>query len=1206
MFDLMNFFSQWARKAVIRKHFAQQGKLMVCGVAAKRFPLHSQTRMFRIGGVKIEMFIDSGAFRTCISKTEFDRIASSTKSVIKRIATASAPKIMAFGSTNFLKITDVMELDICPEENPNRISRVQLNAVVGAQVNLLEWQVAVNIGVLRVGYEECSGSLASAEISVAEPNCISVPAFNVCTYTGLTIDTSTPEFPSYPGYLFRLKIKKNSQPRCFWYDIVKPAQVEAYKRELERYISQKIVEPVADGDFDRVSPAMAASKNHGKDVRLVINFVSLNEDLESTNEIIMPTVDEMTRFTKGKRVFAKIDLSSAFLHIVLDPRDRRHTVFFTRFGLFQCCRMMFGLKTAPQEFQFIMVLLLKEFRANAIIYLDDILIVAMSIEELREIYDKIMKKLKDANFKINEEKCEFGKDKVEIVGFVASGVGVELTPARIEVVKGLKIPSTRAELKSMLGFFTFFGHHIPSFAKTTVPLWELLKTSDKKNFRWDARHDRAFNELKSAAVVERILFHFDNKLQTYLMTDSSEHAVGAVLFQVDKNERNPLERIKIILFASKILPSAFTRMHQFEREIFGIVWSLNHCRDYISRLQDTECVVLTDLRTASIIMQKTLNHGTKIQQKRFERWVYSVYDLKYRIEWLSGKINVSDCPSRLTTIISTSRGSDSFEKNYVIDYSDDAALNEINESELQDIKEVCYICNVLRGDRWLKHYEVENETETDVKIQRIISLVRDGKVDEMPEPMKRYWKTHKYPLKIYEGTLLRGNQIVLPETLRFRALSIAHQSHLRSESMINLLKMYVWWPELRQDVIHYVANCEFCKLNEKPTPVPMSATPTPKGPWEGIALDFGDFPLEKATVMVVVDYFSRFTKFIPVNAKNTATILEKLDQLFSYYGRPEWLKHDGGPPMNGDLWKEKLAEWGIKSYYSAAEHPQGNGLAERQMQRLKIMMTSSWLSKTSWIDNLKVCEEIHNATEHKVTKKQPMQLMFGRKSRMGLPAYAQNIYEVIDWDAVRALDDKSKKYMKEYGDDYVRAKPANFDIGDLVYVSDVRNEKIKLKPNYRLDARTREPERWKVVSYNPVDKKYTVTYQSDLSDPKTKKSMQRDGGNLHRCPESRQEQRFVDILQDITSEQPTIGEVAGLPIEVIHTMDANSAGVVHEDLSEAVAQSINLHIDRENRQDKRAEAAMEEARTNARSSSRIADKQAQTGKVDYKKLHHGK
>ena len=65
----------------------------------------------------------------------------------------------------------------------------------------------------------------------------------------------------------------------------------------------------------------------------------------------IPTLEElMSEFCKST-VFSKLDLFQGYLQVPLDERCRNLTAFVTHAGVFQFCRVPFGLASAPSAFQ---------------------------------------------------------------------------------------------------------------------------------------------------------------------------------------------------------------------------------------------------------------------------------------------------------------------------------------------------------------------------------------------------------------------------------------------------------------------------------------------------------------------------------------------------------------------------------------------------------------------------------------------------------------------------------------------------------------------------------------------------------------------------------------------------------------------------------------------------------------------------------------
>jgi hypothetical protein len=101
-----------------------------------------------------------------------------------------------------------------------------------------------------------------------------------------------------------------------------------------------------------------------------------------------------------------------------------------------------------------------------------------------------------------------------------------------------------------------------------------------------------------------------------------------------------------------------------------------------------------------------------------------------------------------------------------------------------------------------------------------------------------------------------------------------------------------YWPEMKEDVEHYVHMCIKCqstKLVHKKKFKLYRPLPIPSSPFESVSMDFMTC-LSKWEVMdaifVVVDKFSKLTKFTPTQINTMAARMAKL--FFNM-----WVQHNG-------------------------------------------------------------------------------------------------------------------------------------------------------------------------------------------------------------------------------------------------------------------------------------------------------------------------
>ena len=93
----------------------------------------------------------------------------------------------------------------------------------------------------------------------------------------------------------------------------------------------------------------------------------------------LPKPEDLMSNLAGGLQFSKLDLSQAYLQIVLDQESRKYVTVNTHKRLYQYTRVPFRISTAPALFQRNMDTILQGI-PNTICYLDDILVTGNSTE----------------------------------------------------------------------------------------------------------------------------------------------------------------------------------------------------------------------------------------------------------------------------------------------------------------------------------------------------------------------------------------------------------------------------------------------------------------------------------------------------------------------------------------------------------------------------------------------------------------------------------------------------------------------------------------------------------------------------------------------------------------------------------------------------------------------------------------------------------
>ena len=138
----------------------------------------------------------------------------------------------------------------------------------------------------------------------------------------------------------------------------------------------------------------------------------------------LPLIEELlAEIGYGNGYFVSIDLKAAYHQINLAKECKPLTTVVTHIGTFMDSMMPFGLKTAPNAFQRIMSRVLKGCD-DTLVYLDDILIIGKTSEELRIRRVRVERVLNERNVLINEAKSVRETNQVDWLGYKISDIGI--------------------------------------------------------------------------------------------------------------------------------------------------------------------------------------------------------------------------------------------------------------------------------------------------------------------------------------------------------------------------------------------------------------------------------------------------------------------------------------------------------------------------------------------------------------------------------------------------------------------------------------------------------------------------------------------------------------------------------------------------------------------------------------------------------------
>ena len=811
-----------------------------------------------------------------------------------------------------------------------------------------------------------------------------------------------------------------------------PQRREEVRRLLDEMLAQDVISPSSS---PWASPIVLVKKKDGR-TRFCVDYRKLNH-LTRKDAYPLPRIDDTLNTLAGSKWFSTLDLISGYWQVELDQQTREKTAFCTPEGLFEFNVMPFGRCNAPATFQRLMDLVLAGLQwSQCLVYLDDVIVMGRTFSEHLQNLSSVFSRIREAGLKLKPAKCAFLQPEVHYLGHIVSGDGVATDPSKVEKVKTWPAPTSTKETQSFLGFASYYRRFIRNFAQIAKPLHKLAERNVA--FRWTEECQAAFDELRQKLCSAPVLAYPDFKKSFILDTDASDTGIGGVLSQLDDDGRE-----RVIAYGSRLLSKAERRYCVTRRELLAMVVFTRQFKPY---LLGRRFVLRTDHGSLTWL------RNFKEPEGQFARWLEELQQFDFEIAHRRGRKHTNaDALSRLPC---RQCGRDTHVDIPTVALTSLVSADTIQHS-LQDLHQA----------------QLEDAT-----IGPILKAKQEGQKPQTDE-VKRLSRDSRRLLQLWDqlvtgedGVLYRlyedavagviTKQLIIPTALRKEVLAEIHEGqlggHLGEEKTLAKLKERFYWPGHYNDVRDWCRTCAPCAARKTPAPRGRAALHSIQAgyPMQMVAVDIlGPFPESdsgNSYILVVSDYFTRWTEAYAIPNQEAATVAKKLtDEFFFHYSPPEQLHSDQGKQFESQLLSEVCKLLGITKSRTTAYHPQSDGLVERYNRTLLAMLSTAATERPfDWEDHLRRLCMAFNTSVQSTTGHTPFYLMFGRQARMpidimyGNPAvpesspseYAQHLRDTLEsaYQHVRVHTGHKLERQKELYDRRVHGSP--FEEGDLVWL----------------------------------------------------------------------------------------------------------------------------------------------------------------------------
>ena len=839
---------------------------------------------------------------------------------------------------------------------------------------------------------------------------------------------------------------------------------ETLNEETQKLMNKGIIE---HSTSPWSSPVVLVKKKDGT-TRFCVDYRRLNQ-ITVKDAFPLPRIDDIYDQLTEATHFTKFDFKAGYFQVPLDKADRPKTAFSTRDGHFQFKVLPQGLTNGPPTFQRIVNQILGPNRwKHMLAYIDDIIIYSKNFAEHVQHIEEVCSLLKEANFKLNIEKCEVARTEILFLGHVVAQGTIKPDPENIRGLAETREPTTAEEAFRFVKAAEYYRKFIPKFSSIAAPLHKYspttiqqqqMKAQKKQPFELTEDAKEAFHKLKQILTTELVLNLPDDALPFKVQTDASTDGIGAVLLQVTSQGDRPLA------YMSKKLTKTQMKWPTIEQECYAIIQAVDKWDKY---LRGQEFLVETDHEPlVSFVSKEQVN-------KKCERWRLKLAEYRLKVKHIQGKKNnMADYLSRSPVDDAEDEVEEATSKGSMVNAITRAqAKLQHQEAELIPKGKEAIIVNPTtqsmgnnRSETSL--FDIDNlqkYQEEDPTIRKIKQNIERERQYEIKEGI--VWRKRTTPAK--------SVPYVPAGQMRASILKAYHDTpgngaHFGRDKTLKKIQDRYFWPTMTADITNYVKSCLECAQNNhrriKP-PGKLKPIPPPEGIWKLLSMDFHG-PITPTTlrgnryIISITDILSKFViaKAVRDCSATTATNF-LINEVIMKYGTPTCILTDNGTHFTAQMMNNLFQSLGTTHLYTTVYHPQTNG----QIERFNATMDGKIATlcnerRTNWDEVLPFVTFNYNTSIHATTQQTPFEMMHGRQATLPFdqqqalisvtpdPEHGKKLRDYLEKltnDARKKIETCQQQYKARYD---LNRQELQLKTNDLVLVK-TRNARNKFDIRY--------------------------------------------------------------------------------------------------------------------------------------------------------------
>jgi hypothetical protein len=703
-----------------------------------------------------------------------------------------------------------------------------------------------------------------------------------------------------------------------------PREKEEVIKQVTKLLEMGLIQP-SSSPFG--APVLFVDKPDGS-LRMCLDYRALN-DITVKRRYPMPNISDLFDQLHGAKVFSSLDLQQGYYQIRIPEGDIPKTAFMTHLGQYEFRVLCMGLTNAPATFQEAMNKVFAPHLGKfVLVYLDDIMVYSKSVEEHAVHLRQVLELLRQHKFLAKLSKCDFCRKEVKFLGHIVSEEGLRVDPKKVSAVQDWPVPLGVPQLRSFLGLANYFRKFIQAYSTIVTPLTSL--TASKVPWEWDAKCQKAFEEVKTALTKAPVLALPDPSKPYTIIADASIHGTGGILLQGDR----------VVAYLSHKFDTAQRNYHTTDQECLGIIHALQEWRCYVEGIDVT---LITDHQPLTYL-QSLSSKGPL--SRRHARWMEILSRFHFTWQYRKGTLNAADSLSRVHGPLG----------GHLPHVS--ALCASLVTTDLRAVMAEAYA-----SDPKFKDSNVTDKWTLD--------------------PGSGLWLNKNLQVVVPASKV----DTVIKE-LHDSALG-AHQGVNRTHKA---LRGRFWWPSMYADVARYIAHCPKCQVNKASNAKKaglLQPLPIPEYCWQSVSMDFvTGLPVSAAghdAIFVIVDRFSKMCHFVPTTTTCSAEEAMRLftDNVIRLHGVPRDIVADRDTRWTGHFWAAMAERLGTQLKLSTAYHPETDGQTERMNRVLEEALRSAVSGcEHDWDNHLSLIEFAINNAVADSTKTTPFLMNYLRAPRL--------------------------------------------------------------------------------------------------------------------------------------------------------------------------------------------------------------------------------